>query len=226
MHRLLFLAVLALLARSADAQILRVPKNTSGEPAFWGSASIGLLQLQRVDDGTTQSYWDFGSAVQYRASLEYAISRGNSFGVSGTFARAPLTYRSFSGLGIPLPGGGSCADCDATADVTSILATFHGGGGAGFHQVIELAAGAMLFRNFRTEDSNEELPPTSDTDFSFAIGYGFGYTVNRSVQVNLVQDAVLGVHQREGLSGNGRSTTQQYVTRIGVRFGGGSRRGL
>jgi hypothetical protein len=224
-HRLLSLAALVLLAQPAHAQILRVPKNTSGEAAFWGSAAIGLLQLQRVDDGTTQSRWDFGSAVQFRASLEYAISRGNSLGVSGTFARAPLTYRTFSDLGIPLPGGGSCVDCDASADVTSILATFHGGGGPGFHQVIELAAGAMMFRNFKTDDG-EELPPKSDTDFSFAIGYGFGYTVNRALQVNLVQDAVLGVHQREGLSGSGRSTTQQYVTRIGVRLGGGARRGL
>jgi hypothetical protein len=224
-NRFLPLAALALLAPSAGAQIIRLPKNTSGEPAFWGSAALGLVQLQRVDDGTTQSHWDFGSAVQYRGSLEYAIGRGNSFGVSGTFARVPLTYRTFSDLGIPLPGGGTCIDCDAKADVTSILAAFHGGGGAGFHQVIELSAGALMYRNFKT-DAGDELPPKSDTDFSFALGYGFGYTLNRTIQFNLVQDAVLAVHQREGLSGSDRTTNQQYVTRIGVRFGGGSRRGL
>jgi hypothetical protein len=223
-HRFLPLAALALLAQSAEAQIIRVPKNTSGEPAFWGSAAIGLLQLQAIDDGRSQSRWDFGSAVQYRASLEYAISRGNSVGVSGTFSRAPMTYRAFS-VPVPLPGGGSCLDCDAKADVTSLAATFHAGGGLGFHQVIELSAGALMYRNFKTDDG-EELPPERDTDFTFALGYGFGYTVNRTFQINLVQDAVLGVHQKEGLSGNARTTNQQYVTRLGVRFGGGSRRGL
>jgi hypothetical protein len=219
-------ALLASLARPADAQILRVPRGATGEPVLWASAAIGLVQMQRVNDGTTQSQWAFGSALQYRGSLEFSIARGSTVGVSATYARVPLTYRSFSDLGIPLPGGGTCVDCDAKADVTTIFGTFHGGGGAGFHQVIELAGGATMYRNFRTDDGNEQLPPTKDTDFSFAFGYGFGYTVNRTVQLNLVQDAVLAVHQREGLSGGNSSTSQQYVTRLGVRLGVGSRRGL
>jgi hypothetical protein len=223
-HRFLPLVALALLASSADAQIIRLPKNRSGEPAFWASASIGLLQLQRVDDGTTQSRWDFGSAVQFRASLEYAISRGNSVGVSGTFARAPLTYIPVNDPG-PLPGGSCDISCDAKADLTAIVGTFHSGGGLGFHQVIELSAGALMYRNFKT-DAGEELPPKKDTDFNFTLGYGFGYTVNRTLQIDLVQDAILALHQREGLSGSGRTTNQQYVTRIGVRLGAGSRRGL
>ena len=220
------LALLASLAQTADAQILRVPKGGTGEPALWANAAIGLVQMQRVNDGTTEAQWAFGSALQYRGSLEYTVARGNTVGVSATYARVPLTYRSFSDAGTPLPGGGICLDCDAKADVTTIFGTFHGGGGAGFHQVIEIAGGAIMYRNFRTDDGGEELPPAKDTDFAFAFGYGFGYTLNRTVQLNLVQDAVLTLHQREGLSGDNSSVSQQYVTRLGVRLGVGSRRGL
>lgn len=209
--------VLALLLASAPAgaQIIRPPRRSTPKTA-WTNVSIGLLQLSDVRDGSTQSEWQFGNAVQYRVTLEKTIQSGTTFGVSGAFARVPLTY-------VPLTVGpaGCTVSCDADATVTQLVAMVHaGGGGIGFHQVIELVAGATGYSSFRARASGAKLPPLKlDADLTLGFGYGFGYAFSPDMQVTLVQEGALTVHQRTGVPGGENTLGRHYTTRVGIRFG-------
>ena len=87
----------------------------------------------------------------------------------------------------------------------------------------EIGLGATMYSNFRTRAGGERLPPASpDVDVALAIGYGFGYVLSPNMQLNLVQDLSLSLHQRTGLAGGTSATSQQYTTRIGLRVGLGS----
>ena len=57
------------------------------------------------------------------------------------------------------------------------------------------------------------------------VGYGFGFPIGRTLQLTLVQDAAAVIHERTGLRGGQSSISQFYTTRLGVRYGLGSRRG-
>jgi hypothetical protein len=217
-------AALAVLAatvapvRVALGQVMRLPG--SGEPAYWTSLSAGLFQTQAVLDGRTQTVWDFGQGVQYRASIEQAIGNQSSIGVTGTYARLPLTFTELA----PATDVSSCGGgCDAHADVTSLTGSFHAGGGQGFHQVIDLAVGVTRFAHFRADDTDRRLGPDGDTDFSFMVGYGFGYSLSPRTQIVLVQEYGSAFHQGDGLRGSDRRMNQQYTTRLGARFGIGTR---
>lgn len=177
-----------------------------GEPIAWTSLSIGWLshQGQLCDDGTG-SCWNFGSAPQWRGTLEYPMGTGATIGVAATAARAPLIY-----------GGGSCPQaCDADANVTQYFANLRIGGGLGFHQVIDLNAGITVFSNFRRTTGERLLPEKAVTDFTFAVGYGFGYSVSQRVQIMLVQDFGLVIHKRQ--TGTANRTMQQSTLRVGGR---------
>ncbi|HET7458386.1 MAG TPA: outer membrane beta-barrel protein [Gemmatimonadaceae bacterium] len=215
-------AAAALAPLRADAQILRVPKHTS-EPAVWVGLGIGYYQMNAVADGRTETGWRFGSGVQYRGSLEYAISHGSSIGVAGTYAHLPLRYVFLSDAAAAPYGG--VASLDAHADVTSLMATFHSGGGEGFHYLLDFGAGVTRFAKFTADGSgNAPLAPTGDTDFSFSIGTGFGYSPRKTMELFIVQDYGNAIHQRDGLSNDARTNNQQLTTRIGARFGAGARR--
>lgn len=209
------LALATALASPADAQIMRIPQRTN-EPSAWASASAGLLQPGQVVDGRTQSRWVFGSALQYRASLERGISNQSAIGVVGTWApNAPLTYVN--------DAAGTASD--ARASIRSIGAFFHAGGGLGLFQVLEVSVGVTNYGSFRRSDTGAPLPPVGgDTDFSFGIGYGFGYALSARSQIMLVQDAAQVLHQGDGLSGSARRNVAQYTTRVGLRIGAGQRR--
>jgi len=216
------LTCLAVLAGPAGAQIIRVPQRS--DPLVWTSAGVALFQTQSVVDGRTNGVWDLdgSSAAQYRASIEMPIANQSTIGIVGTYARVPFEYRLRSADAPPAEG--ACARCDAHLDVTSVALAFHAGGGLGLHQVIEAQAGVTRYSNLRA-DGGGALPPTSgDTDLSFAFGYGFGYAVSPRFQITLVQDFGFALHQRDGLGGGERSTVQQRMTRLGVRYGLGSRR--
>jgi hypothetical protein len=219
--RLLMTACFAVVAaRTGGAQIIRQPTRVA-EPASWMGFSVGFFQPQAVLDGTTGSAWQFGDALQYRVALEKSIQNQSAVGLTATFARIGMTYASLGNL------SGVCAgSCDADANVTQLLATFHAGGSViGFHQVIDLAAGATGYYNFRERTTGQRLAPKNvDLDFAMSIGYGFGYTFSPTTQFELVQDFGLGMHQREGLSGQDRTIGYQYTTRLGVRFGLGMRK--
>ena len=202
-------------AAPAGAQIIKVPR--AAEPAVWTSLGIALFQTQGVDDGRTRSAWDMArsSAAQYRGSLEWAIRNQASIGLVGTFARVPFRYLHRSDEEPPpVP----CPRCDAHLDISSLGLQFHVGGGLGLHQVIQAQAGITRYSNLRA-DNGLRLAPRSDQDLSFAVGYGFGYSVSPRFQISIVQDFGFVLHQREGLSGNEGSTIQQRTTRLNVRYG-------
>src|SRR5688500_12471958 len=137
---------LALAAPLADAQVLPVPRRST-VPVAWGSLSAGLLQFNnRVIDGRTESVQDFGSALQYRGSLEMDGGNVGAVGLVAGLADAPLTYYSGDVL------GGCNGGCDAHAKLWTIAAGFHMGGGTGFHQIINLSAGMLIYRDFTTDD--------------------------------------------------------------------------
>ena len=218
MHRLLAVTIAFLLAAPlASAQVIQVPRRSS-IPAAWGSLSAGLLQFDRtILDGRTESTWDFGSTIMYRGSLEMDVGNSGAVGVVIGLADAPLTYRSATALGC-------LSGCDAHAKIWSLNAGFHMGGGTGFHQIIDLSAGALIYRDFTRDDGDASLPPESpDTDVSLSIGYGFGWGFGPRMQLMLVQDASYSLHQRDGLSGGQSSNSTQYITRLGLRVGLGNK---
>jgi hypothetical protein len=180
--------------------------------------AVGLMQLSDVQDGSTGSDWLFGNAVQYRFSLETPIQLGTTIGVTGAFARVPVTYRTNS-----VGGASGCGfACDADATVTELAATLHAGGGnvIGFHQVIDISIGAIGYSGFRARTSGARLPPTKlDADFLASLGYGFGYAISPDMQITLVQEGSITLHQRTGVAAGENTMGRQYITRLGVRFG-------
>ncbi|MFL5577973.1 MAG: hypothetical protein ACJ79S_18620 [Gemmatimonadaceae bacterium] len=207
--------------RALHAQVLSLPKR-SPDPAYWASLDVGYTQRGDVVDGATASAWRFGDAAQYRAALEYAVARGTSVGVSGSWARMPLRYELLDGG----TGPAGQASFDAHADVSSLAASLHvGGGTTGFHAVIDANVGATLYSHFRDDATGTPLRPRSDTDFSFGVGTGFGYSTGARNEFFLVQDWSNAIHQRTGLRNDARTNVQQLTTRLGARFGLGKRRG-
>ena len=215
MHRPLAVAIAIVLAAPlADAQVLPVPRRSTA-PVAWASLSAGLLQFDRnIVDGRTESVWNFSSAILYRGTVEMDVGNYGAVGLVAGLADAPLTY-----------GSAQCpTGCDAHAKIWTIMAGFHMGGGTGFHQIIDLSAGTTIYRDFTTDAEGTTLPPESpDKDISLSVGYGFGWGFGNRMQLMLVQDAAYSVHQRDGLSGGQNSSSTQYITRLGVRFGLGNK---
>jgi opacity protein-like surface antigen len=213
-----WLYVLALLVAGSDiarAQIIRpVFRN---DPQAWTSLSIGWFQQQGFNDRDTGAGLDFGSGPQWRASLEVPMGMGGTtIGAVGTIAKMPLVYRG------SVLAANSCAGCDANATISQIFGTLRMGGGAGFHQVIDLGAGTTMFSNFRREDTGAKLGTGKTTsNFTFALGYGFEYGLSSRTQINLVQEYALIILPRE--AGSSNNTSQQRTLRIGFRYGLGSK---
>jgi hypothetical protein len=192
------------------AQILQLPGKR--RDVLWTTAWAGYYDPGSIADGRTSSDWLFSDGLAWRGTLEYGLAGGSAIGVVGTFARLPLEVRSRTGA----------QSRDADGDILSLQALFHAGGGAGLHQVIEVSAGVIEFRNFRAKDSGEELgPPDGDRDLTFALGYGFGFGIAGRAQVALVQDFGYTFHQRDGLPASSSRTTMHRSTRIGLRLGFG-----
>lgn len=217
-HFLFSLSVL-LVPLTLPAQIMRI--KVERDPSAWTSLSVGMVDMSGVEDRESKSVWQFGQGIQYRVSLERALRGQSGFGVVATFAQMPLTYEQDA----PLTGTVPCTSpCDATANIYSVSGGFHGGGGAGIHQVIQLNVGATMFGNFREDSTGAALPPTEgDVDLSFTIGYGIGYTLSPRLQASLVQEFGFIVHPGNG-SGSSSSAVQVRVMRLGVRYGIGTKR--
>jgi hypothetical protein len=194
----------------AAAQILQLPGKR--RDVVWATVWAGYYDPGSFADGRTNTDWVFSDGLGWRATLEYGLGGGSAIGVVGTFARLPLEVRSRTDL----------QSRDADGDILSLQALFHAGGGAGLHQVIEVSAGLIEFRNFRSRDSGENIgPPDGDRDLTFALGYGFGYGLSTRAQIALVQDFGYTFHQREGLPASSSRTTMNRSTRIGLRVGFG-----
>ena len=215
----LFASMLVILiAVPAQSQVRRrVPR--APEPAAWATVSVGLFNGNDVSDGRTESVWDFGRASnpQYRASLEKAISSTASIGGTAAYVRAPFTYFG--------PGGeSSCTRCAAHLDIATLGASVHVGGGLGLHQVIEASAGALAYRNLKRDDTGEKLAPVNgNIDPYFTFAYGFGYTLNPTAQLSIVQEFGLALHERTGLTSEDSNTLTQRTLRLNFRYGFGNR---
>jgi hypothetical protein len=197
-------------AAEAGAQILQLPGKR--RDVFWATAGAGYYDPGSFADGRTDTDWLFSDGLAWRGSLEYGIGRESSIGIVGTFAKLPLELRSRSGE----------QPRDADGDVRSLQALFHAGGGVGLHQIIEVSAGLIEFRNFRARDNGEQLGPLDgDRDFTFALGYGFGFGLSTRAQIALVQDFGYTFHQRDGLPASSSRTTMNRSTRVGLRVGFG-----
>jgi hypothetical protein len=199
----------------AQAQIIQPTRGLGGNPIAWTSLSVGWMQQQGLCDEDSGACWDFGSAPQFRATLEFPMGRGATIGAAATIARVPLIYN-----GSPI-GINTCGGCDADANITQYFGTVRIGGGLGFHQVIDLNAGMTVFSNFRTASGGTRLGPgKAISDFSFAVGYGFGYGISERMHFMLVQDYGLVIHKRQ--TGSSNRTAQQSTLRIGARYGMGN----
>jgi len=201
-------------ATSASAQIRRrAPVAT--EPSLWISLGVGLYGANEVSDGATNSTWDFGEGTnwQYRAAVEKVMQNQFSLGGVLTYVDVPFVYI-----------GPSCGRCDAHLDLTTVGASFHAGGGTGLHQVLEVSAGAALYRNLRRDSDDLKLAPQGgNIDPFFTFAYGFGYTFNPTLQISIIQDYGLVLHERTGLSNDQSNTLTQRTTRLNLRMGFGSR---
>jgi hypothetical protein len=198
------------LTTDAVAQILQLPGKR--KDVLWATAWAGYYDPGSIADGRTNSDWLFSDGIGWRGSLEYGLGGGSAIGVLATFARMPLEVRSR--VGAP--------SRDADGDIRSLQALFHAGGGTGLHQVIEVSAGVIEFRNFRADDGGGALgPPDGDRDFTFALGYGFGFGLSRTAEIALVQDFGYTFHQRDGLPASSSRTAMNRSTRIGLRIGFG-----
>jgi hypothetical protein len=183
-------------------------------PNAWASLSVGIYNLGDIYDPESDAVWDFGNIFQFRGTLEREFQRGTSVGIAGTLARAPLTYY-----------GAEC-ECDADLTLWQVLGLFRlGGGGIGFHQVIELAAGVTGFSNLSRRTGAGSIGAGTAIDPTFKIGYGLGFPLARNTEFTLVQEVGLMLHKRgDRAAGDESNVPRTWSTRVGIRQGLGTRR--
>jgi hypothetical protein len=175
--------------------------------------SAGFAVDPLVEDGATESVWDFGTGYPMRASLEHSLGSGLSAGVAASYMRVPLVYSSAI--------SSACSACNAHATLSTYGAVLHGGGGRpGLGQAFELFLGAMQYANFERDSPRTSLPPSSaNIDFMFSVGYGFGYSFSNAFRLELMQEYANTFHERTNLPGNAQTRGRYYFTRLGVRVG-------
>jgi hypothetical protein len=218
--RILPVMFLLSVSAAANAQVRRrapIP----AEPQSWVTASIGLFNGNTVADGRTGSEWRLGEATdaQFRLAAERELQGQShiSVGVAGTFTHAPFTYVSNG-------GANSCSQCAAHLNMSSLGASFHAGGGLGLHQVLEASAGALLYSNLKRDSDGASLAPTGgNVDPYFTFGYGFGYTINPTTQVSVVQDFGFALHERTGLTSEQSNSLRLRSIRLNFRYGFGDK---
>ena len=201
-------------ALPAGAQIgPRLPQQgRGGAPPYWVGVSYGYVSGVAINDGASQSTWDFGYSSQLQATIEKTVQSGITLGASAGFATAPLTYTSAS-------PGSACARCEAKADMNQYMAFVRGGGGVGFHGLYSLEAGATEFSNFRANADGTKLPPTSAKyDFSFGFGGGLGFGFSATSEVYVAEQFDLILHSQGGGS-TSNAAPRVNTFRAGVRIG-------
>ena len=219
------LLIVVFAAGSLSAQMRRPRTYATNDPNIWLSAGIGGFRPNGVNDGATSSNWNFGNATnyQYRASLETGLANGSSFGLAGSWAHVPFVYSS-TGILSPVAGGVQCAQCDAHLDMATLVATFHSGSGAGFHQLVELDGGIVAYRNLTQDSDGAKLAPTGgNIDPLFSAGYGFGYGFSSRTSVDFISSYTFAIHERKGLSNSASNTNSMPSLRLSLRMGFGAR---
>jgi len=209
------LAMFTVSAGVARAQIIRPQFNRS--PAAYVSLGLGWLNQQGFcDKNAGGDCYDFGQAPQWRASFEMPLGGGSAWGVVGTLSRVSLTYYGTGLLN-------SCGQCDANANISQILGLFKMSGGQGFHQVIDIAAGAAMFNNFRASTGGTRLGSgKATTRLMGSIAYGFGYGFSPRSEAFVEEE--YGMVFLPRTTGNNNNTANIQTLRIGARFGLGDKR--
>ena len=223
----LILFMLVFGAASLSAQ--RRTRIYSSGPDTWISGSIAGFRSNGVNDGATGSTWDFGNStnLQYRASLERAMSGGLTLGIAGSYANVPFVY--YSDLATPLPSGVTGTRCDASGcnahlNLMTLVGTLHYGAGLGLHQVVELGGGIVSYQALKRDSDGATLAGGGNIDPLLTLDYGFGYGVNDRTNVDVVWDYGIALHERDGLSNRVSNTNTMPGLRIQLRmgFGGGT----
>ncbi len=222
--RLFVSIVLLVSAVPAQSQIGRRRVPALPQPTLWVSGSLGLFNANTVTDGSTNSRWNFGqsSTPRIRASLEKAVSSNASIGLTGTYAHVPFIYELANGVNVPdaLNNDPTCFSCDAHLNIVSLGGSFHYGGGIGLHQVLEASAGFLQYRDMKRDADNGALAPTGgNIDPYFTFGYGFGYSLSPTMQISVVQDLGLALHESSGLSSEDSNTLRERTLRVNFRYG-------
>jgi len=203
---------LAAAASTAKAQIAR---HSSGGPGYWVGLSLGYVDGTSMSDDNTGAVWRFGYTSQIRATFEKSLLGGSSIGIAAGFSTAPLSYTSGATL------ASDCfSACDASADVTQVVAFFHGntGGEIGLKFFYQAEGGVTEFGNFREKSTDVKLPPSSasnDLTFGFGGGISYGLTPIADVYVGEMWDIVLH-HQA---SAESQSAPRLSTLRAGFRIG-------
>jgi hypothetical protein len=218
-------------AGTLSAQMPRRPSAYSNSPGFWLTGGISGFRANAVNDGVSGSTWDFGNSTNfaYRGSIEKGGSNGSSFGLAGSWSHVPFLYTSVTTPGTGV-GGVQCeftTSCDAHLDLMTLVATFHSGGGIGFHQVLELNGGVVAYRNLKRDSDGAKLAPTGgNIDPLFALGYGFGYGLSDRTNLDFTSDYTFAIHERKALSNGTSNTNSMPGLRLSLRmgFGGTTRR--
>lgn len=229
MRRFSLALMTAMLSAAAlEAQMPRRPSAYSNSPSWWLTAGVSGFRANQVNDGVSASTWGFGNSTNlaYRAAIEKGGNNGSSFGLTGSWSHVPFLYTS-TGASNADGGGVQCefaASCDAHLDLMTLMATFHSGGGVGFHQVLELNGGVVAYRNLKRDSDGAKLTPAGgNIDPLFALGYGFGYGLSDRTNIDVLSDYSFAIHERTALSNGTSNTNSMPAIRIALRmgFGGG-----
>jgi hypothetical protein len=221
MRRLLLPFALMIVAVSPLAAQRRSRVGIQGNPSVWLTAGIAGFTANQVNDGATASTWNFGNStnLQYNASLERAIGSTLSVGVAGSFASVPFQYTSQQ-FAPTAPGVTTCGSCDAHLNMTTLVGTLHAGGTTGLYQVIALNGGIVMYNNLRRDSDKAKLAPGGgNIDPYFSLGYGLGYGLNKTTQIEFVPDYAISIHERNGLSNGVSNTNSTRSLRLALRMG-------
>jgi hypothetical protein len=234
MMRRFSLALLTLMfvGGTLGAQMPQRPSAYTNDPSYWITAGVSGFRANAVNDGVSGSTWNFGNStnIAYRGSIEKGGTNGSSFGVAGSWSHVPFLYSSPVNVPLAAGGGARCgsgSSCDAHLDLMTLVATFHSGGGVGFHQVLELNGGVVGYRNLKRDSDGAKLAPTgTNIDPLFALGYGFGYGLSDRTNLDVISDYSFAIHERKDLSNGTSNTNSMPGLRVSLRmgFGGGAHR--
>ncbi len=206
------------------------PRRQTGTSRYWISGGASAAGLGTISDGPSGSTWDFTGDPRWllRGTLEKSVGATTTIGIAGSYGTVDFGYRPLAGTGVldPMPGDTSLANvcridgCTGQTEAWGAQAVLRGGGGSeGLHQIVEVAAGAMSFRNLRVKANGESLGVENTVDVGGSIGYGLGYALSRDFHVAFVQDFGISWHRGEMLpEGTGR-TYRTRNSRITLRYG-------
>jgi hypothetical protein len=210
------LAVPLVLATAIEAGAQAEAEEDTWKPIVNVTVGMGMVVLQTIEDGPSNSRWDFGRIHQYRVTIDRSVSADTQLGFTIGYAPIQVRYAILRQAGA---SNAACRPgCEADAELWTYGATLRVEAGRRVVNVIELNAMMNHYSNFRTAESDIRLAPLDgDKDVVFTAGYGFGFAASRRFQVNLMGDVGLTVHTRAGPDSDLNRVNQLIVIRAHVR---------